>query len=313
MMDVVTIGESMVLFTPESVGSMTYAAKFNKTIGGAESNVAIALSRLGHQVGWISLLGQDDFGIYVRNTIRGEGVDTSEVKFLSDCPTAVFFKERKMEGEPKVYYYRKGSAASKLTPNDIREDYIKQAKYLHITGITPALSASCLETVHHSIDIARKHGVQVVFDPNIRLKLWTKEEAAPVLRDIASKCDIVLPGIEEGTMLTGETDPEAIAKAFLSDVTTTVVVKLGKSGAYYGTASESGYVEGFVVEKVVDPIGAGDGFAAGFLSGMLRGYPVAESVKLANRVASFALTVPGDAEGYPYENQIDPSFVEVQR
>lgn len=312
-MDVVTIGESMVLFTPETVGSMTYASKFVKTIGGAESNVSIALSRLGHDVGWISFLGKDDFGIYIRNMIRGEGIDTSQVKFLNEYPTAVFFKERKADGEPAVFYYRKNSAASQLTPEDIKEDYIANAKYLHLTGITPALSESCLKTINHSIDLAKKHGVKVVFDPNIRLKLWSKEVAIPVLKEIAQRCDIVLPGIEEGEMLTGEQDYKKIAEQLLTGDTSLVVVKLGKNGAYYATTEEAMCVEGVPLEKIVDPIGAGDGFAAGFISGLLRGLSLKEAVALANRVAAFALMVPGDAEGYPYEFQINLDYVQIQR
>ena len=312
-LDVVTLGESMVLFTPQAVGSMTYASTFTKTIGGAESNVAIALSRLGHNVGWISLLGRDDFGLYLRNTIRGEGVDTSHVHFVNTHPTAVFFKERKASGEPSVFYYRKNSAASTIAPSHLNEDYIAKAKYLHLTGITPALSDSCLAAIHHSIDIAKKHGVKVVFDPNIRLKLWSKEKAVPVLKEIAQRCDIVLPGIEEGELLTGESDYEEIAKYFLQGSASLVVVKLGKEGAYYATNEQTGIVQGEKVEHVVDPIGAGDGFAAGLISGLLREWSLEESVHLANRVAAFALTVPGDAEGYPYEYQINPDYVQVQR
>src|SRR5699024_6951177 len=120
-MDVITIGESMVLFTPQTPGPLRYTNSFQKTIGGAESNVAIALSRLGHQTGWISHLGNDEFGLFIRNFIRGEGVDTSAVRFKTDFPTAVFFKEPNLGQDPMVYYYRKGSAASKMTPKDLDE------------------------------------------------------------------------------------------------------------------------------------------------------------------------------------------------
>jgi 2-dehydro-3-deoxygluconokinase len=305
-MDVVTLGETMVLFTPQSIGPLRYAGQFEKSIGGAESNVAIALARLGHQAGWLSRLGKDEFGLYVRNFIRGEGVDTSRVIFDSDHPTAVYFKERQAFGDPKVFYYRKHSAASHMTPDDLDEDYLAQAKYLHLTGITPALSSSCRETVERSIEIARLHGLMVVFDPNIRLKLWTQKEAKEVLLDLAGQSDIVMPGLDEGTLLTGESDPQRIADRLRQQGASNVVIKLGAKGAYYAFEKEEGYVDPFPVQQAVDTIGAGDGFAAGFLSGLLRGWSYRDAVRLGNRVGAFALTVPGDVEGYPYWSQIDP-------
>lgn len=227
-MDVVTLGESMVLFTPDSVGSLSYATKFDKTIGGAESNVAIALSRLGHRVGWMSRVGNDSFGLSVRNFIRGEGVDTQNVVFDEKNQTAVFFKERKNGNEPKVYYYRRNSAASYMDATDLNEGYISKATFLHITGITPALSLTCKETIFKAIEIARRNNVNVVLDPNIRLKQWSKIEAREVLTEIARSCDIVLPGIEEGIILTGEETPEKISKSLLQGKTQTVIVNKAK-------------------------------------------------------------------------------------
>ncbi|MCK6258873.1 sugar kinase [Fictibacillus sp. KIGAM418] len=312
-MDVVTFGETMVLFHPSSAVPLRFAGQFEKTIGGAESNVAIALSRLGHQAGWISRLGNDDFGIYVRNFIRGEGVDTSRVVFDQTRSTAIFFKGKRTEQEPKVYYYRSGSAASRMSPEDLDEDYLSKAKYLHLTGITPALSDSCRDLVFHAIAMAKRHGVMVVFDPNIRLKLWSKEQAKETLIEIASRCDIVLPGIEEGILMTGKSQPEEVARMLLKNGSKAVVVKLGAEGAYYDNGSERGYIEGFPVSRMVDPIGAGDGFAAGFLSGLLRGWTYQEAVRLGNRVGAYAVTVSGDVEGYPYFEQIIRDNEEIPR
>lgn len=311
-MDVITFGETMVLFNPTQVGPLRYASIFEKSIGGAESNVAIGLARLGHEVGWFSKLGQDEFGLYVRNFIRGEGVDTSKVIFDEGHPTAVFFKERQVMQESKVYYYRKGSAASQLSPEDLNEEYLSRARFLHITGITPALSDSCKDTVHAAIDMAKRNGLTVTFDPNIRLKLWTADEARQTLMEIALKCDIVMPGIDEGTLLTGETTPEGIAQFFLQKGVKAVVIKLGERGAFYAAEDQQEYVEGFPVKQIVDPIGAGDAFAAGFLSGLLRGYPYREAVRLANRTGSFALTVVGDVEGLPSWHQVNPANVQEE-
>jgi len=251
--------------------------------------------------------------LYIRNVIRGEGVDTSHVVFDADHPTAVFFKERQIARESNVYYYRRGSAASCLQPEDVREELIARAKFLHVTGITPALSPSCRDTVYMAIEKAKRHRVTVVFDPNIRLKLWPADEARNVLMDIAGQCDIVLPGWEEGRLLTGEDAPEQIAERLRKNGAAAVVVKLGERGAYYATADERAYVDGFPVPQIVDPIGAGDGFAAGFLSGLIRGWSYRDAVRLGNRVGAYALTVVGDVEGYPYWSQIADEKPHIHR
>lgn len=299
-MDVVTIGETMVLFVPSSDGPLRYSHQFTKTIGGAESNVAIALSRLGHQTGWISRVGNDEFGRYIEQFIRAEGVDTSHVKVDPMNPTAVFFKERRIAQDPKIYYYRKNSAASFISSEELDEAYISKAKFLHLTGITPALSDSCLETVYRGIEIAKKHNVKICFDPNIRLKLISKEDARKVLNDIAKHCDFVLPGLEEGQLLTGEKEPEQIATRFIENGSKTVVIKLEDKGAFYANSKEQGYVSGIPLKQIIDTSGAGDGFAAGFLSGLLRGWDLQRAVQLGNQVGAYACTVSGDIEGYPF-------------
>lgn len=305
-MDVVTIGETMVLFTPESSGPLRFANQFQKTIGGAESNVCIALARLGHQTGWISNLGDDEFGLYIRNFIRGEGVDTSAVTFDKKHATAVFFKEVNYGKDPAIYYYRGNSAASQMSAEDLNEEYISEAKFIHLTGITPALSLSCRDMIYKAIELAHHNKQTIMFDPNIRLKLWGKEEAREVLLDIAHQSHIVMPGIEEGELLTGENDPEKIATSLLAGETKVVVVKLGDQGAYYATKEESAYVAGEKVAQVIDTVGAGDGFAAGFLSGLIRGWDYKEAIQLGNKIGAHAITVTGDVEGYPYWSEIDP-------
>lgn len=307
-MDVVTLGESMVLLSPDSCGHLRHVDCFTKRVGGAESNFAVALSRLGHKVGWISKLGNDEFGLFIRNVIRGEGVDTAQVLFDDNYSTGIFFKERTLGKDPNVYYYRNNSAASTLSIEDIDDSYIKQAKYIHLTGITLALSPSNRKVVKETIKKAKNSNEQfVVFDPNIRLKLWTEKDARNELIDIAKDCDIFMPGIDEGKLLTGEEKPESIADYFLKLGTGLVIVKLGSKGAYFASNERSSYVPGFNVNNVVDTVGAGDGFAAGVISGLLRGWDYYDSVKLGNRIGASALLVEGDFEGYPYWEEIDPN------
>lgn len=300
----ITFGESMVLFNPESNGPLKYVHGFSKSIGGAESNVAIALARLGHKVGWFSQLGDDEFGRYIKSVVGGEDVDVSRVHFDASAPTGIFFKERFANADPNVYYYRKHSAASKMTMDILDEDYIKQAKIFHVSGITPALSDTARLTVLRAIQIAKKHGVMISFDPNIRLKLWTIEEARPLLLEIASLSDIIFPGIDESFKLLGLTDPAEITTAFHEMGCATVALKLGKEGCYVSNQEGAAFIKGYTIDKPVDTVGAGDGFAAGFLSGILKGLPIEACADLANVIGAMATMVCGDMEGYPTEDQV---------
>lgn len=302
--DVVTLGETMVMMNPVESGSLKYVNQFTKQLGGAESNFAIALTRLGIKVGWISRLGMDSFGDYLYTFIRGEGVDVSHVIRDKNLPTGLMVKERHELSESKVFYYRNNSAASNMKPNDLDEKYIKQAKFLHLTGITPALSDTCRKTVYKAIQIAKKHGLTVTFDPNLRLKLWGKEEMKRVILDICNKVDIVFPGLSEGRILLNKREPKNIVNEFLKLGPKIIILKIGEKGAIAATSKFIEHVPGFKLERVVDPIGAGDGFAAGFVAGQLKGYDIIESVKLANAVGAFALTVRGDIEGYPNMDEL---------
>lgn len=193
-----------------------------------------------------------------------------------------------------------------MAPSDIDENYIAKAKYLHITGITPALSTSCYQAIKEAIRIAKSKELQVVFDPNLREKLWpSKEKAQQVMLEIAAEADIILPGLSEATYLFGKKGPDQLAKCFLDLGAETVILKAGKEGTYYYTAEQSGFVESFSVEQVVDPVGAGDGFAAGFISGLLDELPLMKAVKRGNAVGAMVTMVNGDVEGLPEKDEIE--------
>ena len=298
-MDVVTFGETMALLAASESGPLRFANTFTRHAAGTESNVAIGLARLGHSVGWFSRVGDDEFGQYLVSTIRGEGVDTSHVIVDPVAQTGLVLKEKRELGPRKVIYYRKGSAASQMTPADLDPEYIGSARYLHLTGITPALSLGCLDAVRAAAAIARKRGVTITFDPNLRLRLWTVELARQTMRDLMPLVDIVLPGMEEAEFLTGETDPDRAADAIRALGPRLVVIKLGPKGSMAVNDSERVRAAGIPLERVVDPVGAGDGFAAGFISGQLRGLSLEESLRIGNTVGAFATTVVGDVEGLP--------------
>ncbi|XER15577.1 2-dehydro-3-deoxygluconokinase [Sporomusa aerivorans] len=300
----------MVMMVADQSDSLQFVTSYSRKIAGAESNVAIGLARLGHDVGWISAIGDDPFGTYIRNTIRGEGVDTSRVRIMPEHPTGMLVKERNEIGDPKVFYYRRGSAASHITPDILDDNYFAETKILHITGIFPALSPTCLETLLAAIRIARKQGALVTFDPNIRLKLWNKEQAKETLLKLAALSDLIMPGRKEAEILLGTGEWEAVKECFHKAGNRYIVMKDGPDGSYYSHQEddqvvEEGYAKGFPVRRVVDTVGAGDGFAVGVLSALLEGHSLQQAVVRGNAIGSLAVTVQGDVEGYPTRRQLE--------
>src|SRR5438552_1563450 len=252
-LDVVTLGESMVLLLAEQPGPMREAATFRRFIAGAESNLAIGLSRLGQTAGWFSRVGDDEFGRAIVFRIRGEGVDTSHVLSDPSAPTGLVIRERREIGPIEQVYYRRGSAASRLSPADLDTAYLSNARFLHLTGITPALSESCRQTVFEAAKIARAAGVQVVLDPNYRSKLWAPPEFRAAVRSLASLCDILLPGRDEAQLLTGQSDPEMAVRELHGLGPQLVVIKLGSAGAVAFDGHQLTRAAGVHVERIVDP------------------------------------------------------------
>lgn len=307
--DMVTLGESMVLFQPLRDGPLAHEPLLTRAMAGAESNVAIALSRLGHRTRWVSRLGRDPFGDIIRATVAGEGVDVSFVARDDSAPTGVFFREIKGLSDPSVYYFRRSSAASQLAASDVSPDWMRDARHLHVTGITPALSSSAREATLAAMRLARELGLTISFDPNLRRKLWDEEAARETLLEMVTWCDIFLPGTEEAEFLCGQSSPETAAKYFLSRGPSLVVLKRGEQGAAVFTPEWNVAEPARPVPRVVDSVGAGDAFAAGFLSVLLEEGSVREAarqqqvlgraLRRANLLGALATQFRGDWEGLP--------------
>ncbi|KKI89793.1 2-dehydro-3-deoxygluconokinase [Bacillus sp. SA1-12] len=287
----------MVLMTPSNLKGIEYSGEFIKSFGGAESNFAIAVSRLGHRSGWFGRLGKDPFGRLILKSIRGEGVDVSRAELTDRSPTGFMLREI-VSGQSSVYYYRRGSAASEIGPWHIDEHYIKQARILHITGITCAISETARDAVYEAIRIARRHQVKVSFDPNLRLKLWNLEEARKVLLPLSEEVDYLLPGLDELKLLY-ETENEAEIFSRLKELNAVSVVKGGNNETLLVEKGEITSCPYEKVDHVIDPVGAGDGFCAGFITGLLKGYSHIKSVQLGNLIGALVIHTEGDWEGLP--------------
>ncbi|MCR8644809.1 sugar kinase [Paenibacillus sp. N1-5-1-14] len=314
LLEVITFGETMGLMMPTSSKGIEYTSTMECSFGGAESNVAIGLSRLGHRVGWFSKLGEDPIGTKIVKTIRGEGVDVSRVQFSTTVPTGLIIREV-VAGKSSVYYYRAHSAASRMTEAILDESYIASCKILHITGITPALSEPCCELVYEAVRLAKKHGVRVSFDPNLRLKLWSVEQARKMLLPLAAQADYFLPGMDELKLLY-DTEDEGVIFDKLHELGNVSVVKGGDNVTYLVEQGAVRAVPYIHVEHVIDTVGAGDAFCAGFLSGLLKGESLEEAVRLGNLLGSMVIQVEGDWQGLPTWKQVQAKLnlaVHVER
>lgn len=287
----------MALFMPEGHKSIERASTLEQSFGGAESNVAIGLARLGSSVGWFGALGDDPFGKLILKTLRGEGVDISRAILSADAPTGMMFREH-VAGRLAVHYFRKGSAASRMKPEDLDEDYIRGAKLLHVTGITCAISEEGRKTARRAVEVAKEAGVIVSFDPNLRLKLWSIEEARETLLPLAAEADYFLPGWDELKLLYDTDDYNVVKERLRSLKGISIIKGMGDATVVLDKETETP-VPFYPAEQVVDTVGAGDGFCAGFLAGIMKGMSPVEAVGLASINGSLVVQMRGDWEALP--------------
>ncbi|WP_335945760.1 sugar kinase [Pseudomonas sp. G166] len=312
--DVLSFGETMAMLVADQKGDLASVNQFHKRIAGADSNVAIGLSRLGFNVAWLSRVGADSLGRFIVQTLENEGLDCRHVAIDPARPTGFQFKSRSDDGnDPQVEYFRRSSAASHLSLDSITPPLLG-ARHLHATGIVPALSVSAREMSFELMTRMRETGRSLSFDPNLRPSLWASESM--MIREInrlAALAHWVLPGLSEGRLLSGFDDPADIAAFYLDQGAEIVVIKLGADGAYYRTPQDQGVVAGVPVTHVVDTVGAGDGFAVGLISALLEGHAITAAVQRANWIGSRAVQSRGDMEGLPTRVELVAEFETANR
>lgn len=300
----VTFGETMILVRADQIGPLASANTAGLSVGGAESNVAIAAHRLGVDACWIGRRGADALGDKVERTLRGEGIRVSSI-IDPDAPTGVMFKERRTAISTNVWYYRSGSAGSRLRADDVPSELVRQADLLHITGITPLLSADARDATFHALDIAANAGTTISFDVNHRSRVAGGRDAGSLYRELAARADIVFAGADEAALLAPGVDgTDALARAVAGLGPAQVIIKLGEDGCVALIDGEL-FERPAVAVPVIDTVGAGDAFVAGYLARFLHGRTAEEQLAGATMAGAFACMVPGDWEGAPTEEELE--------
>lgn len=294
------VGEPMGLFIAQQQGGLDQVASYTMATAGAEFNVAVGLARLEHHVTYLTRLGDDPFGRRIVQVLNENNIGSEFVSYSKDRFTGFMLKSKVAQGDPEIFYFRRNSAASTLSVADIEQVDFTNYQFLHLTGILPALSSSARQAAFALIEKAHACGVTVSFDPNLRPQLWeSREEMVTTVNALAAKADFVLPGQAEGEILCGSTDPDQISDFYLARGVRAVITKTGSQGAYFATASERKMVRGFPVEKIVDTVGAGDGFAVGVLSALLEEQPIEQAVLRGNAIGAIQVMSIGDNDGLP--------------
>lgn len=309
----ILFGEPMALLIADTAGPLKEVEHFTRAMSGAEVNVSIGLARLGHEVSYLTKLGDDPFGHYIKTQLEKNEIGTELVTYDSVYRTGIQLKNRVTDGsDPYAPYYRKGSAASHISTKEIDEIDFSDVVHVHVTGIPPALSKSSRAATYRLMERAKEAGIYITFDPNLRPALWESEQVmAEVINDLATMADMVLPGIEECKILCKTEDCKEAASFYQTKGATTVIIKTGSKGAYVKDGETEFFAEGYRVDQVVDTVGAGDGFAAGVISGHLEGLCVADMVSRGNAIGAIQVMHISDNAGLPTREKL-AAFLEAQ-
>jgi 2-dehydro-3-deoxygluconokinase len=293
--DVVTLGETMMRIVPPAPLRLGQAETLNISFGGAESTVAANLARLGRSTSWLSRVPQNPLGQQLVRTLRGYGVDTGSVVFDETARLGLYFVE--LGDTPRgiqVWYDRKNSAASMMSPDEIPNGWIEQARWLHLTGITPALSESCRQTALGAIRRAHDAGVTVSFDVNYRALLWPQHVAADILSPLCRQADVVFVARRDAASLFGVSgELPIVAETLQTRWGGTAVVTSGEQGAAAHDGIEL-YQTAAIPTKIVDRLGAGDAFTSGVIDQLLAGAPLGVALRFAAALAALKLSISGD-------------------
>ena len=297
--DIITLGEIMLRLSPPHNERLLQTASLDMKFGGAETNIAVNLSRLGYKSAWLSRLPDNVFGQRVLAELNGYGVDTRGVRLATNERMGTYFIEFGAPPRPnRVVYDRANSAASRMSVSDVAFDLIADAGWFHTTGITPALSKSCEEMTLTTVKFAREKGLRVSLDVNYRTLLWSPHEAARVLEPILKLCHIVFIAHRDAISLFGVSEDASKAASELQTRfgNEILVMTVGENGAIAASATREvlHIAQPFEVPHPVDRIGAGDAFDAGFIASQLRGASLEDAMRFGHAMSALKMTIPGD-------------------
>lgn len=308
-LDIVTLGEGLIELSSDV--SLGLAKSLDKYYGGDTLATAIAAKRLGSKVGYITRVGCDYFKEFLMDSWQAEGLDISQVRLTNDF-NGLYLLARPKNGAKEFSYYRKRTAASKISIEDISENYIKNAKIFYTSGIAQTLSLSTREAVGKAYAIAKKKGLTTSYDPNYSSIITTPEEAKEAFEDVINDIDILfLSDKNDIAQLFDISSVEKVIKYFWDLGINTVVIKSSEKGGYYtGYAGDIVFCE-FLFSQIIDTTCSGDVFNGGFLHAISSGFSPFEATKLASVVSGLQSQKIGAIKSIPTKEEVYSEYEKI--
>lgn len=263
---------------------------------GASSIFADAAAKLGAKVGFVGVVGDDDFGLCLRHRMTQDGIDLTHLKIDPDRMTGVAFVTYFRDGSRKFIYNVREGAPFLLDESQVHPEYLAGVKFLHVMGFVLSINESCRRACYKAVELVKRAGGKVTLDPNLRPEVLTIEKVREVCRPVLKESEVVFPSGEEATMLAGVEGIEEAVQRLLSQGPKIVALKQGEKGSTVFTEKERIEVSSFKV-KEVDPTGAGDCYDAAFVVGLLEGWDLQRTARFANAAGALATTRQGPMEG----------------
>ena len=305
MADIITVGEILVEIMATQTGQRFDAA--GSLVGpfasGAPAICIDQAARMGASCAIIAKVGDDAFGRLCINRLSADGVDISGIVTDNRYTTGTAFVTYLSDGSRSFIFHFAESAAGYLTEADIRESLIRESRFLHVMGCSLSAGTRLRNTVISAVRMAKRHGIKISFDPNIRPELLSDQKVGDIFQEVLANTDVLLSGESELMALTGSHDMEKTLRMLKSGGMTMIVLKNGKKGIRVITGDDDFFEPSFVVEEI-DATGAGDCFDGAFLACLLEGMPPREAVHVANAAGALSVTKKGPMEGAHFKREV---------
>ena len=306
-LDIITIGESLIELSTDK--NIVQAESLDKYYGGDTLASAIAALRLGSKAGFISRIGMDCFKDYLLESWQDEGLDISQVKPVQGI-NGIYIISQAINSDGKEFsFYRKKTAATNLSIDDISAEYIKNAAVFYATGITQSLSLSAREAVKEAFKIAKESNLTTAYDPNYTSKIWSSDEAKEAFEEIAEYVDIIFLNAKYDSKIVIDSDSVSNIIKYLWDkgISTIIIRSAIDKGYYVGYQGQIEFIK-YYSDEVIDETGAGDAFNGGYLHAVSSGMSPFKAAGLASVVAGLQVKKFGAIKSIPYKDEVYQIF-----